>query len=352
VATEPEHVPAGPEAPGPETTAPETPGLTHRIKTTIATARGRADDTYKRVEASRPDHPTVDIAFTTVERDFERGGGLIAGALAYRFFFWLLPFVLVLVGGLGFLSAASSTAPEDLAKQAGFLGLTAKSIADASHNAERTRFYALLIGLPALYFASIGFVKALMVAHSLVWGVPRRKLVKKPLAAAAMTGVLVASMVLLALEQRVREAAKGPGFVVVMLFVVLAAALWLFVSWVMPHADGVSVWHLIPGTLLVAAGIQGVHLVTVYYVSRKVSHSSSTYGALGGATAILLSLFLIARVIVLGVSLNAELWRRHQSRAHASAADARAGGDASPGDVDQVPVTQQIESSAPPPSPP
>lgn len=325
-----------------------------RIKATVATARGRADDTYKRVEASRPDHPSVDIAFTTVERDLERGGGLIAGALAYRFFFWLLPFALVLVGGLGFLSAASNTAPEDLAKQAGFLGLTAKSISDASHNAERTRFYALLIGLPALYLASIGFVKALMVAHSLVWGVPRRKLVKKPLAATTMTAVLVAAMLLLAIEQRVRESSQGPGLAVAMFFIVLAAGLWLFVSWVMPHAPGVSVWHLVPGALLVAAGIQGVHLVIVYYLSRKLTHSSSTYGALGAATAILLALFLIARVIVFGASLNAEMWRKRQSR-HippvAEMATAVGGGKPTSG-VDQVPVTREIEHSVPPPPPP
>ena len=69
----------------------------------------------------------MDIAFTTVERDLDRGGGLIAGALAYRFFFWILPFVLVLVGGLGFLSAASETAPRISRNRPGFLGLTAKS---------------------------------------------------------------------------------------------------------------------------------------------------------------------------------------------------------------------------------
>ena len=147
-----------------------------------------------------------------------------------------------------------------------------------------------------------------------------------------------------------RESAQGPGFAVVMLFIVLAAGLWLFVSWVMPHAEGVSVWHLIPGALLVAAGIQGVHLVTVYYVSRKVSHASSTYGALGGATAILLSLFLIARVIVFGASLNAEMWRRRELRQ--GSPDAEMSDDEILSGADQVPVTQQIESSGPPSSPP
>ena len=309
MASEPEELPA----------EPETPGFTERIKTTVASAKEKADVTFKRVEASRPDHPTVDIAFTTVERDVERGGGLIAGALAYRFFFWVLPFVLVLVGGLGFLSAASTTAPADLAKQAGFLGLTAKSIADASASAERTRFYALLIGLPALYLASVGFVKALMVSHSLVWGVPRRKLLRKPLAAVVMTAVLVGAVVLLAIEQRVRENSSGPGILVTLLFIVFAASLWLFVSWFLPHADDVSVWQLVPGALLTAAGIQAVHVVIVYYVARKVTHSSAAYGGLGAATAILLSLFLIARVIVYGASLNAEMWRHRQVRAQSGA---------------------------------
>jgi membrane protein len=338
VASEPEEVVPGP---------PEAPGLTQRIKTTVATAREKADDTRKRVEASRPDHPSVDIAFTTFERDTERGGGLIAGALAYRFFFWVLPFVLVLVSGLGFLSAADSQAPQDLAKQAGILGLTAKSISDASASAERTRFYALLIGLPALYLASVGFVKALMVAHALVWGVPQRKLVRKPLAAAVMTGVLVGVLVLLAVEQRVRESAEGPGIFVTLFFVVLAAGLWLFVSWYLPHAE-VTVWQLVPGALVVAAGVQVVHLVTVYYVSRKVTHSAAAYGALGAATAILLSLFLIARVIVFGASFNAEMYRRRQLRAESGSGDMQPGVDASPGGREAVPVTEQ---AGPPPPP-
>jgi uncharacterized BrkB/YihY/UPF0761 family membrane protein len=160
---------------------------------------------------------------------------------------------------------------------------------------------------------------------------------KKPLAAAVMTGVLVGAMLLLAVESRVRQNAKGPGFVVVLSFIVAAAGLWLLVSWYLPHPDDVKARNLIPGCLLVAAGIQGVHVVIVYYISRKLAHSSSTYGTLGAATAILLALFLIARVIVFGVSLNAEMWRRHQLRVAQT--------------VD-VPVTEQVEGDAPPTSPP
>ena len=86
VASEPEEAPAGPPP----------PGLLQRIKTPVAVAKDKAEDTRQRLEAARPDHASVDVASNTVERDAERGGGLIAGALAYRFFFWVLPFVLVL----------------------------------------------------------------------------------------------------------------------------------------------------------------------------------------------------------------------------------------------------------------
>jgi uncharacterized BrkB/YihY/UPF0761 family membrane protein len=294
------------------------------VKTTVAAAREKADATYKRVEATRPDHPTVDIAFSTVENDLERGGGLLAGALAYRFFFWVLPFVLVLVGGLGLLSSVSSSAPQDVAKQVGFLGLTAQSISNASHSAEKTRFWALLVGLPALYLTSVAFVKALAITHGLIWGRPVRKFTyKKPVAAGAMTAVLVTGFALIALETRVREASEGPGIIVVVLFSLVAAGLWLWVSWQLPHGD-VTVLQLVPGAILVSVGLQAVHVVTVYYVARKVSSSSAAYGGLGAATAILLSLFFIGRVIVLGAELNSELARRREVRAAAQVAEAEA----------------------------
>jgi uncharacterized BrkB/YihY/UPF0761 family membrane protein len=94
-------------------------------------------------------------------------------------------------------------------------------------------------------------------------------------------------------------------------FILFIAAVWVAASWRLPHAA--HNWHeLVPGALLVAVGGQCVHLVTVYYVARKLERASSTYGSLGAATAILLSLFFVARVIVAGAELNAELAERRQ----------------------------------------
>jgi hypothetical protein len=58
-----------------------------------------------RVEASRARHTSVDLGFDVVERDSTAGGGLLAGALAYRPFVVLVPAALMSVAGLGLYSA-------------------------------------------------------------------------------------------------------------------------------------------------------------------------------------------------------------------------------------------------------
>ena len=49
-----------------------------------------------------------------VNRDGDIGGGIIAGALAYRLFIWLLPLALVAVAGLGIAADAADETPRRL----------------------------------------------------------------------------------------------------------------------------------------------------------------------------------------------------------------------------------------------
>jgi uncharacterized BrkB/YihY/UPF0761 family membrane protein len=67
---------------------------------------------------------------------------------------------------------------------------------------------------------------------------------------------------------------------------------------------------LLPGALVLGLGLAAIHLTTVYFVSYKVSTSSETYGALGVAAAILLTLYLLGRLFVAGVILNTTLWEQ------------------------------------------
>jgi hypothetical protein len=71
------------------------------------------------------------------DRDIEVGGGIIAGALAYRLFIWLLPLALVLVAGLGFAADAASKSPQAAAESLGVAGLVSDSIASAAESPTR-----------------------------------------------------------------------------------------------------------------------------------------------------------------------------------------------------------------------
>ena len=71
----------------------------------------------------------------------------------------------------------------------------------------------------------------------------------------------------------------------------------------LPHADA-PWWALLPGSVVVALGVQLVHLVTVYYLTGKLQNSSELYGSLGAAAAVLLWLYLVARLLVTGAILD------------------------------------------------
>src|SRR4051794_9899818 len=63
-----------------------------------------------------------------VEQDPSIGGGLLAGALAYRLFVLLLPSALLFVSGLGLYAGAVDKPPRTVARDAGLHGLIASEI--------------------------------------------------------------------------------------------------------------------------------------------------------------------------------------------------------------------------------
>src|SRR4051794_37911678 len=81
--------------------------------TTRWVARGRR--LGARAEAARSRHPIIDVGFSLVEHDSSIGGGLLAGALAYRLFVLLLPTSLLLVSGLGLYAGAVDESPSTVA---------------------------------------------------------------------------------------------------------------------------------------------------------------------------------------------------------------------------------------------
>ena len=121
--------------------------------------RPAAREARTRAEDRRESAPLVGVAFDVVERDSGIGGGVLAGALAYRLFFFLLPLGLVAVGALGVVTAATGRSAESLGEATGLGSLVTASVANAIE--DEASWYALLVGVPLLVWVSSGLLRVL-----------------------------------------------------------------------------------------------------------------------------------------------------------------------------------------------
>jgi uncharacterized BrkB/YihY/UPF0761 family membrane protein len=246
--------------------------------------------------------------FEMVDRDGEVGGGIIAGALAYRLFIWLLPLTLVAVAGLGIAADASSESPGSAARSLGLSGLVSASVADAAEGSGR--WYALLIGVPVLVYTTRGVLRALIGAHRLVWtdvraSAPRATLVET----LRLLALLLCFPVITTTAGAARAWSTGPGVLVSLVAIVPFAGIWLLITMRLPHR-GADWKALIPGALFFALGAELLQVVIAYAIAPYSIAKQGTYGVLGAAAALLFALYLVSRLVVASAVLGATLWER------------------------------------------
>ena len=126
------------------------------------------DRLSERAQEERRRRGWLDAAFEMADRDLEVGGGIIAGALAYRLFIWLLPAGLVFVGGIGVVADALSDTPKQIGSNLGIGSIVSSSLQSAAHS--RSPWYALIVGVPLLLYATRSVLRVLIGTHRLAWG--------------------------------------------------------------------------------------------------------------------------------------------------------------------------------------
>jgi uncharacterized BrkB/YihY/UPF0761 family membrane protein len=277
----------------------------------VGKARFRAEETWARVEDARPRIPALDAAFDVRSWDQEVGGGLLAGALAFRLFLWLVPFAFVAVETFGWLVRDDVLSQEDLAERFGIAGVVARYVGEASQRSTSSRLFVVILGLYALYLASIGAVRALRVANVLAWRMPITRF--HGTLRAALWFICVTTLLILSssMINALRESQPGPSIALLLALAVGVGGVWLLASWRLPHPVGVPLAALVPGSVLFAVGTGAMHFVTVLWYAHKVAHSTELYGALGTAVGLLAWLYLLGRLTIASAVVNATLWRRH-----------------------------------------
>jgi uncharacterized BrkB/YihY/UPF0761 family membrane protein len=289
---------------GAEVVAPEgKSGRIARAKARAEAAKIAGAEILEREQARRK---SVWVAVEAYSRDRRFAGGLLAGGLAFRLFLWLLPFSLVTVTLFGGLADSLEQPASELAHDAGLSAALAGSVATAVKSSAEGRFYLLALGVVLLIWAGMGVVKAMRLISGLAWETPPKTTPHNPfLESALVVAVVVAALGAHLVTIRLGASFASGGVLVFMAESSVLAGLMIWVFWNLPHTVNAGWTAMIPGAILVAAGIAVVRLITVVYFADRLDSIGDLYGALGVASVFLAWLYIIGRLLVAGISLNA-----------------------------------------------
>ena len=260
-----------------------------------------------RADAARARHASIDLGFSLVERDSSIGGGLLAGALAYRLFVLLLPTSLLLVSGLGLYAGSVDKSPSTVAKEAGLHGLIASEVSQTASS--RARGVVFLLMIPAVLYALVTLYRAIAKVHAIAWHGSGRGVRITPRGVGVLGAALLVQLVTGEIVGWIRRGHQLGGLAALLVYVVVIGGAWLAVSLQLPHRE-VRWAALVPGAVLFGIGSLLVNAFNIYVTTRLVEGRADTYGALGIATALLFSLVLVGRLMVVSPELNASLWER------------------------------------------
>jgi uncharacterized BrkB/YihY/UPF0761 family membrane protein len=233
------------------------------------------------------------------------GGGVLAGALAFRLFLVLVPLVFFVVALFGFGATIFNQAPADLARNAGAGGLIAAEAAREAGQSQTDRIATIVIAGVTTLIGAFSALKVFRVVHGLVWAAPVPKLTHPWRAVGVFIAATVVALVLSALISDLGQSSVPVAVAAEVLYLGGAFGMWLLISWYMPRPADTSWKALMPGALLVAVGAEVIHAVTVYGIAVILSHKTGTYGAIGIALTLLFWAYLVGRLIVASAVLNA-----------------------------------------------
>jgi uncharacterized BrkB/YihY/UPF0761 family membrane protein len=265
------------------------------------------------LQARRQRSGMVDAGFAVQDLDASVGGGILAGALAFRLFLFMVPFVYVVFTVLGVASRALGHDPAQLARNAGITGILANAVVKVGDQGAWTQVALVLGAVVAMFLTAGNLMKALYVVHWLIWRVHRVRpagLVPR----LALIGCAVAVSAFGVAVNDLRSSSGITGAVVAVLVITaFSFAVWWWVSWKLPHAPAPA-RAFVPGALLMAIGADVLHLLTTYWIGHLVARKTNTYGAVGIALAVLLWVYILGRIMVASAGLNAALWYRRENR--------------------------------------
>jgi membrane protein len=268
---------------------------------------------YGELETRRGESAPIDVAFRVIEADRRYAGGLISGGMAFRIFVVMVPFAFVLVTGFGFLGeSVDASDPVALAKDLGMTGLIASAISASTDASTAERVVTLLAATYALLWGTWTLIRATRAVHGLAWDLQNLPVLTRPwrptlFVVAGMFAAFLGEAGLSRLSDLIDPLAE---LLVRVLVLAVFIAVWVYVSSLLPRAEGTTWRALVPGAVFFGVGVEVLQFFTVYFFSRYIANKTETYGAIGASIAILLWAYFGGRLLVTAAFLNAARWRQ------------------------------------------
>jgi hypothetical protein len=213
------------------------------------------------------------------------------------------------VSGLGLYADTADKSAGQVAKDAGLHGLIGSQVAATA--SDGSSWIVFILMLPAVLYALVKLHRAIAIVHAIVWHGSGRRVRSTPRGVALLGAALLLTIAAAEVVGWIRRKDELGGISALAVYLALVGGAWLVVSSRFPHRD-VHWPALVPGALFVGVGLLAVNVFNVYVTTRLVEDQANTYGALGIAAALLLSLVLVGRVIVVSAELNAALDERRR----------------------------------------
>jgi uncharacterized BrkB/YihY/UPF0761 family membrane protein len=282
----------------------ERPRLRERAQRVRTRSHELVGQAQTRFEQERRRRGWIRLLLHAWERDRDHGGGLLAGGLAYRIFLWQLPAAVFVVCLLGETAALASRSPAEMMRRSRTSGVVVSTVAKGIEQAGSNRWWLLLVGLVLMLWASRGLKAAIDVSCTIAWRLPARRRIR-PIQLVEVSAFLLGTIVSQTVLSSWLEGGLVEGAVVWVVVSALTVVLAGVAFVLLPHAR--SWLHVLPGAIGFAVAVRVMNLVVWVYVWHRIEHSSDLYGSLGLSIAILLYLYLLARLFVAAQFVNATL---------------------------------------------
>jgi uncharacterized BrkB/YihY/UPF0761 family membrane protein len=261
--------------------------------------RARAEAARLRYEELAQRQPLYGLPLTAFATYAARQGMLLASAIAFRLFFWVLPVVLLLVALLSAFGRSDSDLRDAAVDSTGISGAARAEVISALSEGGRSWWILAIIGLFGVLWTTMLLRRTLVLVNAHLWEASVGKTRTRQLVVSVLFFVALVSLVAFSAKLVGEIDSLFPGSIVVALLgqALVTGACWFAVMRQLP--DRRSDWtDLIPGALVFGIGLSLMHLVSRIYLPARFEHSSALYGSLGIAAAMLVWLLLFGQLVV------------------------------------------------------